>query len=322
MTKVLVIRLSSIGDIVLTTPVIRALHEQLGVEVHFLCKARFGSILAHHPYVSRLWHYETAGLTEQLRSEGYDAVIDLHKNLRTLRLRRALGVRSYTFDKLNIEKWLLVNLKIDRLPDLHIVDRYWAALAPLGIVDDGKGLDHYLPAEAEATARQWHRAHLEERPFVALVIGAAHATKQLPVEQLTAVCQALDTPTVLVGGPGDRAAGDHIRMAVPERVYNTCGEMSIHESAALLARASRVITHDTGMMHIAAALDKPLTVVWGNTVPAFGMYPYRVSDYRAMQHPTLRCRPCSKIGYAKCPKGHFRCMRELRVAEIVGGDPE
>ena len=91
-------------------------------------------------------------------------------------------------------------------------------------------------------------------------------------------------------------------------IHNGCGRYSLHQSASLLRQAAFVVSHDTGLMHIAAAFGQRIYSIWGNTVPEFGMYPFR-TEYEALEVPGLPCRPCSKIGFAQCPQGHFRCMR-------------
>ena len=302
--KILVIRLSSIGDIVLTTPVVRCLKKQLNAEVHFLTKQDFFCLLENNPYIQQL-HAIEDGL-EKLKILGFDWIIDLHHNFRTSKVKKALGVPSKSFYKLNIEKWLLTTFKINRLPKKHIVDRYLETVAHLGVTNDKLGLDYFL-AENEALPNE---LELPEK-YVALVIGGQHATKILPTDRLQEVCRKVNLPIVLVGGPEDRSSGEEIAQNQTE-VINTCGDLSINQSAYLIKHAQKVITHDTGMMHISAAFKKEIISIWGNTVPEFGMYPYLSSEQsKILEVKNLSCRPCSKIGYKKCPKGHFNCMNQI-----------
>ena len=255
----------------LTTPVIRCLQQQLGAEVHFLTKASFAGVLKANPYLHKIWTIDkkVSEVLPDLRSEQFSAIIDLHNNLRSRRLRLGLlGVRAYTFHKLNWQKWLLTRWKINRMPDLHIVDRYLAAAAPLGVGNDNEGLDHFIPAEDIVSIAQLGIS----TPFIGLVIGAAHATKRLPMRKLRELCTALPTSVVLLGGPDDREMGEQIALGL-DHVYNSCGTLRLHQSADILRQAAVVITHDTGLMHMAAALRKPIVSIWGNTVPDFGMYP-------------------------------------------------
>jgi ADP-heptose:LPS heptosyltransferase len=319
--KFLIIRFSSIGDIVLTTPVIRCLKKQAAdAEVHFLTKQSFAPIVENNPYVDKV-HVLAPGwqsLVKEIKNEKYDYIIDLHHNLRTLRLKQALKIKSYAFDKLNIKKWIYTNLKWNLLPQLHIVDRYIKTVEPFGVKNDGEGLDYFIPAKDEVKQKDIPASH--HAGFIGIVIGAAHFTKKLPVEKLKELCSKINHPLVILGGKEDAAAGNEIASADPVKIYNACGKFSINESADLVRKAKLIITHDTGLMHIAAAFKKPIISVWGNTVPEFGMYPY----YGNFQIPNsifqingLRCRPCSKIGYSKCPKGHFKCMRQISTGEIA-----
>lgn len=320
--KFLIIRFSSIGDIVLTTPVIRCLRKKYpDAEIHFLTKQAFHGILDSNPYINKVHVLAESFelMLHELKMEEYDYVIDLHHNLRTLRVKRFLkGVKSKSFNKLNIEKYLLTNLKINTLPKKHIVDRYLETASELGVEDDGQGLDYFIPDADVVPNKDLPTGHLHG--YIALAIGAALATKQLPLHKLKELCAGINYPIVLLGGKEDYENGRAIA-ADDMKIYNACGKFSLNESADLVRRSKLVITHDTGLMHIAAALQKPIISVWGNTVPAFGMYPYygkRSSlQYEVVEVNKLWCRPCSKIGYDKCPRKHFKCMEGIAVNEIV-----
>jgi ADP-heptose:LPS heptosyltransferase len=319
--KILVIRFSSIGDLVLTTPVIRCLHRQWGAEVHLLTKPAFAGLMRPNPYLARIHTLDAdrSRLIATLRNEGYDLVVDLHKNLRSLRFRLALGRPSIAFDKLNAEKWLRVRLGWDILPPLHLVDRYFRALRPLGVVYDGEGLDHFIPPEEEVDPARWLGP--DRGAYVAVALGAAHATKQIPEDKLREILAGLPLPALLIGGPAEQALGASLAALSggPVRI-NLAGALTLHQSASVLRQALAVLSPDTGMMHIAAALRRPLVSVWGNTIPAFGMYPFYPEGQGREQRFEVRglaCRPCSKLGAPVCPRGHFRCMRDQPAAAIA-----
>ena len=320
--KFLVIRFSSIGDIVLTTPVVRGLKQQLPeAEVHFLTKQVFAPLVASNPFIDKVHllgdSFEL--MIHELKLEEYDVVIDLHHNLRTLRVKKALAKKSFSFNKLNMQKWLLTNFKIDVMPNVHIVDRNMATVSSLGVKPDGRGLDYFIPKSAVVPEKDIPASHLAG--YIALVIGAAHNTKKLPVHKLRQLCEAIDHPIIILGGKEDREVGQAIISLDPVRLYNACGKFSINESADLVRRSKLVITHDTGLMHMAAAFQRPIVSIWGNTVPKFGMYPYYGSQskqvFDVFEINQLRCRPCSKIGYDKCPKGHFKCMEQIDVNAVA-----
>jgi heptosyltransferase-2 len=319
--KFLVIRFSSIGDIVLTTPVVRCLKQQVpGATVHYLTKKGFAAILEPNPYIHRvhLLGDDLAGLISELEAENFDAVIDLHHNIRSLRVKRALGKPAHAFRKLNLEKWLMTTFKWNRLPAVHIVDRCLETVSAYGVKNDRQGLDYFLPAGTRGAGELLPA--LFQEGYIAMATGAAHATKRIPPEKMRAIITELPFPVVLLGGKEDRQAGEEVTAMDPSRIFNACGQTSLHESAALVRDARVVVSADTGLMHIAAAMRCPLVVLWGNTIPGFGMYPYYGSEpvpFRNLEVTGLSCRPCSKIGHAQCPHGHFRCMRDQSVPDAV-----
>ena len=319
--RVLVIRFSSIGDIVLTTPVVRCLKLQYpDIEIHYLTKPAFLSILEHNPYITKvhLLDKNLAITIKALQKEQFDLVIDLHNNLRSFFIKLSLGKRSYSFTKLNVEKWLITKCKINKLPNIHVVDRYLGTVKKLGVKNDGKGLDYFIPEfDKVDTVVLWG---IQPQTYTSLVIGAAHATKRMPLEQIQQLAIKIKGPIVLLGGPSDQIIGEVIAAVDSKKIINACGNFSLNQSASIINQSRVVVTHDTGLMHIAAALQKKIVSIWGNTIPSFGMYPYYgnniVPNFMA-EVADLSCRPCSKIGFSECPKKHFNCMKmqDLRLIE-------
>jgi ADP-heptose:LPS heptosyltransferase len=311
--KLLIIRFSSIGDIVLTSPVLRCIKKQVkDAELHFLTKEQFLPVLQHTPHIHKIHTIkkEVSEVIPQLRAERFDAVIDLHHNLRTAQVKMKLHAPSSSFNKLNVKKWLAVRLKWKVLPDVHIVDRYMETVKSLGVVNDNLGLEYFISPADEVDVSQLPAAH--RKGYIAFAIGAQHYTKRLPTEKIISICKKLDEPVVLLGGKEDAERGEEIARAVGDKVFNACGKFSLAGSASLVKQAVRVITHDTGLMHIAAAYKKKIYSVWGNTIPGFGMYPYLPGEgSKIIEVKDLYCRPCSKLGYDHCPKKHFRCMRDI-----------
>lgn len=320
--KILIVRFSSIGDIVLTSPVVRALKQQVeGAEIHYLTKRGFKSLVEPNPNISKVFTIEQSidEVVAELRKEQYDWVIDLHNNIRTKGLKTKLRRPSKTFRKLNWEKWLLVNLKKNKLPDVHVVDRYFETVMHLGVKPDGKPGDFIIEPENEVNLADFG---LEPGEFVAIAIGAQHATKRLPNEKLAEIIEKISEPVVLVGGPSDEEAASAIQAIISKKIIDSCGKLNIQQSASLVKQSKRLITHDTGMMHIASCFELPMTTVWGNTVPDFGMYPYvpnNPSSFSIHQVENLSCRPCSKIGHNSCPKKHFKCMMEQDADALARG---
>ena len=316
--KLLVIRFSSIGDIVLTSPLMRCVKSQLGAEIHYLTKPQFRPLLEGNPNVDVIHSYDKETVSEvlaNLRDQGFDWVADLHHNLRSLKVKRALSRPGKSFPKLNIEKWLMVNFKYNALPDVHIVDRYLASVAELGVVNDGLGLEHHIPDNEPDPLQKEGLT----RPYVAIAVGAAHRTKCLEDWQIAELIDHIGGTIVLLGGPDEAGRAEQILATAKSPAINLCGKLSLNGSAWVVKDAAVLISPDTAMMHLAAAYRTPLISVWGNTIPEFGMYPYYGNEQGIHQNfeiGGLKCRPCSKIGYDVCPKGHFKCIRELDLDQI------
>jgi len=317
--KILIIRFSSIGDIVLTTPVIRCIKEQRPeIEIHYLTKKSFKGILENNPHITKVHaiEKEVSEVIVELKQEKFYFVLDLHNNLRSMQTKRLLGKFSSSFKKLNFKKWLLVNFKIDNMPTVHIVDRYLEAAKSLGIKNDHKGLDYFIPEKDEVNIVSLPLTH--QNGYIGFVIGAKHFTKKLPIEKIISICKKLAKPIVLLGGKEDFENAQAIENALGNNIYNACGKYNLNQSASLVKQAEKIISHDTGLMHIAAAFKKEIISVWGSTVPAFGFTPYLAdAKSKMMEVKNLSCRPCSKIGYDACPKGHFKCMMEIDEREII-----
>ena len=205
------------------------------------------------------------------------------------------------------------------MPDVHIVDRYLDTLKSFGVTNDGAGLDYFIPEKHRVKETDIPASH--HAGYIGVVIGAALNTKKMPVDKLKKLCSVIDHPVILMGGKEDSVNAEEISAVDPAKIYNACGKFNLNESADLVRRAKLVVTHDTGLMHIAAALRTPIVSIWGNTVPEFGMSAYfggkGGTDIRFEVSP-LYCRPCSKIGYKKCPHGHFKCMRKHDENVIAG----
>lgn len=320
--KILVVRFSSIGDIVLTTPVLTAIKNQCpDCEIHFLTKKAFSILLENNTQIDKLYTIEKSidEVVNDLKEENYTHVVDLHNNLRTRALQSKLKVKTSRFPKLNIKKWWLVRFKIDRLPKIHVVDRYFQAVRALGVTNQGEAIHFSIAPHNEVDVK----AHLGLAPktYRSVALGAQFRTKQMPVDLLVKILQKIEGPIVLVGGPTDEAnANEVINRMNSDIIYNATGLFNVQESASIVKQSLGLLTNDTGMMHIAAGLNVPITSVWGNTVPEFGMYPYlpkRPELFSIHEVKGLSCRPCSKIGFQECPKKHFDCMNKQNADKIA-----
>lgn len=316
--KILIIRFSSMGDVVLTTPVLRCLKKQMPkVQLHYVTKRQNAPLLEANPYIDQMYSFSSSlgEVLPQLQAEQYDYVIDLHNNLRSWYLKLRLFAVSFSYDKANIPKFLMTKFKWNILPQEHIVDRYLNTVKFLKIKNDFQGLDYFIPEGMGVDFSLIPRTH--QSNYIAFSIGGTHATKRLPLHKIMTLCKLISHPIFLLGGPAEKEVAQKVVDQLGDRIYNGCGAFTMHESASVVEKALWVISHDTALMHIASAFGKNILSVWGNTIPEFGMYPYGAGEKsRRFQVENLSCRPCSKIGYEACPKKHFKCMEEIDIDAI------
>lgn len=316
--KILVIRFSSMGDIIYTTPVVRCLKEQIpGCEVHFLTKEQFKYIYQQNPYLTKL-HLLKPKLKDTIRdikAEKFDMIIDLHNNLRTSLIKLFTQIPSSTYKKDRIRKWLGLKLKwTSFFSKDHLVDRYMETVKFLGVKNDQRPIDYYVQNQYELSA---FLPPSHQNKFIAFVIGATHFTKRMPNEKIIEICKGSELPIVLMGGNDVKANAEEICQGAGSNVYSTCGLTNLDQSVFIVSKAHKVIGFDTGLTHIAEAFNIPIASIWGGTTPdLLGVYPYQVKDALVVGIP-LPCRPCSKFGLEKCPLEHFNCMKNIPVETVV-----
>jgi ADP-heptose:LPS heptosyltransferase len=328
-TQILVIRFSSIGDIVLTSPVLRCIKKKYPrATIHFLSKGKYKDAFYANPFIDKEIYWEGRKTLKHLNRQKFDLVVDLHKNLRTKRIRLSLAVNNkfpkwVSFNKINLLKFIAVWFKAKKaLPKKHIVHRYMEPLEKIGIPFDNKGLDYFIEKKYRVDIAAQFNGVLPYEYYV-YCLGGQHNTKKLPYEKQVELVNKL-VPNhigkiILLGGKEDWEDGQKLVNA-NKNCINACGKFRLQESASVVEQSRKVITHDTGLMHIAAALLKPIISIWGNTIPEFGMYPFYPINFHDYENRILQvrvyCRPCSKIGFKKCPHGHFNCMRTQNFNEI------
>jgi heptosyltransferase-2 len=317
--KILLIRFSSIGDVVLTTPVITSLRACFpDAEIHFLTKAAIAPLLDHHPGLSKLHRFEgDLGATlRQLRAERFDLVLDLHNSLRSRILRLRLGVRSVAYRKGSLRTRLFTRWRIGSVERIHVVERYEETLKRIGCAATGKPSELHLPAEALDKARRRIDDALGSITPIAANLGGKFATKKWIPELWAQLLNQLGRPVVLLGADTEVAEAALIQSHLKVPFLNAVNNTPLVESAALVAACGLVITHDSGLMHVAAALGKPIVSIWGHSVPSFGFTPWK-TNAAIVETQGLACRPCSKLGHDACPKGHFKCMREITPEQVM-----
>jgi heptosyltransferase-2 len=315
--NILIVRFSSIGDIILTTPVVRAIRARHpDARITFVVRDDFAELVTHNPRIDEVvrWphRHPLAPLVERLRAGDWTHRLDLHGSLRTWRLRRGVGGRWSGYPKHRVRRTLLIASRRRFGGHLGpVVERYARAARDLDITLDDKPAEVFTSVEAEREAEAFlaTRGLGRTRRLVALVPGAAHYTKRWPEGHWSAlVCELARTNDVVVlGGSAERGVAERIAAQAGGAAASAAGHGGLLFSAALLRRAAVAAAGDTGLLHLATAVGTPVVALYGPGVEEFGFFPWRAPS-RVLQHD-LRCRPCSAHGSARCPLGHLNCLR-------------
>lgn len=334
--KILLIRLSSIGDIILSSPLIRCLRNKFpNSQIDFLVRNDYSDLIKYNPHINNVIEFNTRGgfdslknLTRQLKQENYDVVLDIHNSLRSRYIRcfsKPKGV--HVVDKQTAARFCLVNFKLNLYKkDIPVAERYLETAKELGVENDKKGLEVFLPDNQQIKIAE---KLLQVRSSdIKLIVGVApsakHNTKKWQagkyVELLARLVSEQDSLVLAFGGIEDKKEIDDIVNKVnditkKQAALNFAGELSLLENAAAFDYCNVVICNDTGLMHLAAARKKKVVAIFGPTVREFGFFPYGTENI-VIENKTLRCRPCSHIGSKTCPKKHFKCMEDISSEKV------
>ncbi len=303
--NILIVRFSSIGDIILTTPVVRCIKDQTGGDIDFLTKSKYKELLVNNPNIREVLTVSNFSQTiKLLKSRKYDCVIDLQNNLRSLKIRVLLGIKSYTFSKENVKRYLLIYFGINLLGN-HTVDRYFTSVENLNVYNDKKGLDYFINSD---------KLNIDfniKQDYICWCIGGTYEQKRLSAMQIANVISKINLPVLFLGGSEEKKLSREIvKNGKCKNVFDFCGETSFEESAYLMQKSRLVLTNDTGMMHIAAAFDVPIISFWGCTKPSLGFYPYQANVKSETIIAGFSERPCSKHG-KYCRFQSAGCIKEI-----------
>lgn len=319
--RILLIRLSSIGDIVLCSAAIRCLRKRYPeASIDFLTKSSMLDILKADPHINQIviWDGSPKDMAAQIIDRNYSHVIDLQDNLRTRILEQWLpiGIKVLRYNKQRLRRAMSVWFK-KNLYRGHVTEQYLAAMADLDVIYDGSGLQYHIAPEDKITINDVPFTH--KAGFAVLCIGATHFTKRMPEHKWAELIQKIRMPLILIGGKSESAMGERLAEKDSFKVINKCGVYTLGQSASAIQLSKFVITHDTGMMHIAAAFDKKVFSIWGGTIPELGFAPYMKSPEKSIliEQKNLSCRPCSKYGRSSCPKKHFNCMEKIDIDQLI-----
>lgn len=312
--KILVIRLSSLGDVLLTTPVLRALKNKFPkASIHFLVKPQFADAIRYNPILSAVHEFDsnnTDALLKKIKEEKFNFVFDLQNNFRSRKFISRLGIKSYSFKKPSLKKWLLVKTKINLFKKIEsIPEMYAKSIDNLEL--DSKGLELVIPGGIYAALN-------EDKNYFGFCPGSQHFTKRWPKEyfiELGNELQKIGFTVVCFGGKDDKDLCGEISAGI-EGGINFQNENELFKTAAGMKKCKMILSNDSGLMHTAAASGVPVIAIFGSSVKEFGFMPYGIKN-KILENNSLNCRPCSHIGRAECPLVHFKCMKDLSPGFVL-----
>jgi heptosyltransferase-2 len=327
--KILIIRLSSIGDILLSTPFIRQVRQKFpGSQIDYVIKDVYKDLIKHNPHINQIYTVRTDDtnsdlieLKQTLEKQSYNIVFDLHNNLRSNFLKRGINAEKIrSIRKGKIKQSLLVWFKINKYDEeISIPERYLAVAKDFDVEDDGKGLEIFLDDTAIESAEEKTISNDIDlnKSFVCLAPGAGFFTKRWPDKKfkqlINNICEKEKLPIVVFGGTEDQKIGAELGQS--NKSVDFCGKLSLLETAYIISKGNALVSNDSGLMHMATAVHTPVLAIFGSTVRELGFFPYR-SESRVIENIDLSCRPCSHIGRHKCPKGHFKCMEDIPAERV------
>ncbi len=330
--KILIIRLSSIGDILLSTPFIRQVRRTYPkAQIDFIVKDIYEDLLKYNPHINELYSIqlreESKNLSElkgKLRIRSYNVVFDLHNNLRSNYLKRGINAGSIcSIQKEKLKQSLLVWFKINLYgQETSIPSRYLAVASDFGVADDGKGLELYCEKDTidSAEKKVISRGLEWNKPFICLAPGAGFFTKRWPEEKFENLVDLIQREKkiqmVVLGGEKDKEIGSFLKKQ--KSIIDLSGQLSLLETAHVISKGKMIVSNDSGLMHMATAVQTPVLAIFGSTVKELGFFPYRAESV-VIENSELSCRPCSHIGRKKCPRGHFKCMEEITPEQVYAG---
>lgn len=314
--KILIIRLSSIGDIVLATPMVRCLRTAVpSAQIDFLVKKKYSEILSANPYISNLIFFENNIFAHaaRIKKEKYDFILDIHNNFRTFLLTLLSGAKILRYKNYMFRRFFLTEFGLNFYKEkVPVFQRYLKTAEPLGILYDNKGLDFFIDKNAENKFEQ-----ILKNQYIGICPVAVWKTKRWPkqnfVDLAKKILEKQDCEILIFGGKNDFDYCENIKIQIGPKAKNLCG-LSLKETAVAIIKCKYLLTNDTGLMHIAEALKVPVVAFFGPTVEEFGFYPQ--SEKSKFFSKDIFCRPCSTKGSKKCPVGDFLCMTEISVEEV------
>lgn len=322
--KVLILRLRGVSELLLATPLIRALrarHPQAHISV--LTTRRLAQLVQENP---RLDEVITLGpddslrdLAPTLRSRGFSHLIDLEDTLRTRTLRALVPGTWSAVEDAGLARWLLGLSRRGNGDGTSLADRYFAAARTLDVEPDGGPVELLTSETARERAARWlqHAGLGQGKPIVAFAPGSVHRSRRWPVEYWGELIRRIvrtGADAVVVGNSDESPTASEVALRGGPRAGSAAGELLLLETAAIIARAEALIVGDTGLLHVAAGVGTPAVALFGPTVRAAGTFPYHA--HAAVIERELPCRPCTAVGEDECPLKHHVCLRAIRANDV------
>lgn len=328
--RILCVRFSAMGDIILTSHMIRLLKQRFpDAAIDFLVKKKYASLIQYNPNIHQKFVFDTEKgfsdilrLIRQIRKQHYDAVIDLQRNFRSVVVSFFSGAQwKFKYRPKRWERFWLVHFHRDIYREVKPVPlRYLETLSPWDIKDDEKGIELFVKASARNSVEKiLEKACMKKNEEIVLLApGAGRNTKRWPAERYGEVGDYFNNRgkrVILVGGKMDRSCADEVSESMKTSSLNFAGQFSLMETAALIKKAIILVTNDTGLMHMGIALNRKVISIFGPTTHHLGFMPFRGRSI--VVEKSMPCRPCSYHGTEKCPQGHFRCMLDIHSEEVI-----
>ena len=333
--KILIIRFSSLGDVLLATPLIRVLRTAYPhAQIDFLVKSGYADVLRTNPYLSSVIELTTAGyanvrtVKHHIRTSRYDLILDIHNSLRSRYMRSFSHAKTIrVVRKRALARFFLVRFKWNFYrDDISVADRYLETVHSYGLRNDGKGLDVFIPETVVTSSTvQNYDSDDKEILIVGIVPTARHFTKRWPAERFIDLgmrcATSRKTRLLIFGSSEEEEYCKNIAQAINAQsssvvAENLAGKLTLLETAAIFDRCSAIVTNDTGLMHLAAARKGKVVAIFGSTVRELGFFPYG-TDAIVVENHGLSCRPCTSNGLPECPRGHFQCMKGIETKEVI-----
>jgi len=314
--KILIIRFSSIGDIVLTTPIIRCLKKQHNCNIHYLTKFKYLQLIESNPYLDKCYSIKKriSEVIIDLKKENYDYIIDLHNNFRSFLVRSKLKTTSDIVYKESFEKWLYIQTGINLIKNKHVVDRYFKTLKQISVINDNKGLDYFFNPTVDKFP-DCNNLDFNQK-YIVWILGGTYANKRLSKEKVLEISNQIDLPIIFLGGKDQFSDGDYVsQKRFCDNTYNLCGKLTFDQSALVIKKSKLVLTNDTGFMHVSAAFQKKIISFWGCTKPSLGMFPYTSPNLSIMIISNSNKPPCSKLG-KNCIYTKQGCVNKLDIKKV------